>query len=97
MKRNYEVALVLPSGLSDQEYKAIENKVGQWIENTGGTVNGAQHWGRRRLAYQIGSNREGYYVFIDADIESRAVNEISERMNIDAEIIRYLVVRQDED
>lgn len=96
MKRNYEVALVLTPGLSEDEYKALETKIGGWIQDNGGNVNGATHWGRRRLAYQIGLNREGYYVFLDADMESRTVNEISQKMNIDSDILRFLVVREDE-
>ena len=96
MKRNYEVALVFAPGLGEAEYQSLEDKVGGWIEESGGTVNGSTHWGRRRLAYSIETNREGYYVFLDADIESRAVNEISERMNLDSEILRYLVIREDE-
>jgi small subunit ribosomal protein S6 len=97
VKRNYEVALVLVPNLSEQDTETLERKVGDWIEETGGTVLGSNHWGRRRLAYTIGSNREGYYLFIDAEMESKAVNEISRRLTIDNQVIRYLVVREDEE
>ena len=97
MKQTYEVALVLVPNLSEQEAESLERKVGGWIEEAGGTVLGSNHWGRRRLAYQIGSNREGYYMFIDAEMESRSVGELTQRMNIDGQIIRYLVVREDEE
>jgi small subunit ribosomal protein S6 len=97
VKRTYEVALVLVPNLSEQEAGNLERKVGDWIEESGGTVLGSNHWGRRRLAYQIGSNREGYYLFIDAEMESRDIGELTRRMNIDNQIIRYLVVREDEE
>ncbi len=97
MKRNYEVAIVFPAGKSDEEYKQLETKVGEWIELNGGEVNGSTHWGRRRLAYQIGLNREGYYVFLDADLETSGLGDIERRMNIDTDILRYLIIREDEE
>ncbi len=97
MKRNYEVAIVFPAGKSDEEYKQLETKVGEWIELNGGEVNGSTHWGRRRLAYQIGLNREGYSVFLDADLETSGLGDIERRMNIDTDILRYLIIREDEE
>jgi small subunit ribosomal protein S6 len=97
VKRNYEVAIVFPAGKSDEEYKQLETKVGEWIELNGGAVNGSTHWGRRRLAYQIGLYREGYYVFLDADLETSGMSDIERRMNIDVDILRYLIIRDDEE
>ena len=96
MKRNYEIAVVMPIGLPEDDYKTLEQKVGGWISESGGQVNGSNHWGRRRLAYQIGQNREGYYMFLKANMDSGALTELHRKMNIETAVLRFLVVREDE-
>lgn len=96
MKRDYEIALVLPAGKSDEEYNEMLERVTGWVKDGEGEVTGSDVWGRRRLAYQIGQNREGYYVFLKAHMEANSVNELSRRLNIDSEVVRYLVIREDE-
>jgi small subunit ribosomal protein S6 len=96
VKRNYEVALVFPAGKGEEDYKGYEARVTSWIELNDGAVKATNTWGRRRLAYQIGQHREGYYVFLKAELESTNLNDLERRMNIDTDIIRYLIVREDE-
>lgn len=96
MKRNYEIGLVFPAGKSEEEYKDLEGRVTSWITDGEGEVTNRDVWGRRRLAYQIGQHREGYYLFLYANIEPRSINELSRRLNIDDDVVRYLVIREDE-
>lgn len=96
MKRDYEIALVLPAGKSDEEYNVMLERVTGWVNDGEGEVTGSDVWGRRRLAYQIGQHREGYYIFLKAQLEASSINELSRRLNIDSEVVRYLVIREDE-
>lgn len=96
MKRDYEIALVLPAGKSDDEYTEMLDRVAGWVQDGDGDITGHDIWGRRRLAYQIGLHREGYYVFLKAEIDAGSVNELSRRLNIDSDVVRYLVIREDE-
>jgi small subunit ribosomal protein S6 len=96
VKRDYEIALVLPAGRSDEEYNEVLDRVTGWVTDGDGEVTNTDVWGRRRLAYQIGQNREGYYVFLKAHIDAASVNEVGRRLNIDSDVVRYLVVREDE-
>ncbi|PJF41822.1 MAG: 30S ribosomal protein S6 [Phototrophicales bacterium] len=96
MTRNYEITYIMPVNLHDEEQKATEARVIEWITSAGGTIKTSSHWGRRRLAYPIGTNREGYYVFLQAEMPPSALKDFERRMQIDANIIRHLVVRIDE-
>ncbi|MCQ3929123.1 MAG: 30S ribosomal protein S6 [Chloroflexi bacterium] len=96
MKRAYEIPYVVPTGIPDAEQKGIIEKVAHWLTDAGGEIKNTNHWGRRRLAYPIGTNREGYYVLLEVEIEPKAVDEFQRKMNIEANILRYLVVRKDE-
>ena len=96
MKRPYEVTFIVPTGIPDAEQKGIIEKVSHWLTDAGGEIKNTIHWGRRRLAYSIGTNREGYYVLLDVEVEPKAMDEFQRKMNIEANILRYLVIRKDE-
>lgn len=93
MKRLYEIPFVIPTGIPDAEQKATIEKVSNWLIEAGGEIKNTNHWGRRRLAYPIGTNRDGYYVLLDVELEPAALDELQRKMNIETNILRYLVVR----
>ncbi len=97
MKRDYEIAVVLRTDPNDEVINEGINQVKSWIEeNEQGTVTKIDRWGRRKLAYEINRQREGYYVFFYASIEAAHLHELERNLNLATDILRYLVVRVDE-
>lgn len=98
MKRPYEVTFIVRLDNTDEALvnQTIENVKG-WIEaDEQGQVTKVDRWGRRKLAYEIDKQREGYYVLIEADIEPRALGELERNLNLSPYILRYLIVRHEE-
>ncbi len=63
--RDYELMAVLITTLTDEQLPVSIEKISQSVAALGGQVGEVQHsapWGRRRLAYPISHQREGYYV-----------------------------------
>lgn len=96
MKRSYEFTYIMPATLNEADQKSTEEKVLEWIKAGDGEVTNTSHWGRRRLAYNIGTNREGYYVFLEAELVPENISELERRVKLEANVIRHLVVRIDE-
>lgn len=97
MKRDYEIAVVLRTDPNDEVINEGVNQVKNWIEeNEQGSVTKIDRWGRRKLAYEIDRQREGYYVFFYANIEAAHLPELERNLNLATDILRYLVVRVDE-
>jgi small subunit ribosomal protein S6 len=98
MKRPYEVTFIVRLDVTDETL--LNNTVDQvraWIEaDQLGAVRKIDRWGRRKLAYEIDNQREGYYVVMESDIESRALQEIERNLNLSPYILRYLIIRSDE-
>ncbi len=92
----YELAVIVSAKLEDEERNAIVDKCKALIERFGGTITGVDDWGKKRLAYEIQKMKEAFYYFIRFDAESTAPAEIESRMRIMDNVIRYLIVRQDE-
>lgn len=95
MKRNYEITYIIPVNLNEEEQKQIEERVQGWITDKEGAVLNSSHWGRRRLAYTIDTNREGFYIFLQTEMVPSELADFDRRMTLDPNVIRHLVVRVD--
>ena len=65
MKRDYELGYILSPEASEEETRAIMERVEQAVVNHDGQIVKVNQWGRRRLAYPIEHHRDGIYVFVD--------------------------------
>ncbi len=92
----YELAVVVSAKVEDEERNAVVDRCKALIERFGGTITEVDDWGKKRLAYEIQKMKEAFYYFIKFDAESTAPAEIESRVNIMDNVIRYLIVRQDE-
>ena len=54
-------------------------------------------WGRRKLAYDIGKQRDGYYVLFHMNAEQTAVRELERKFKMNDAVIRFLTVRLDDE
>lgn len=98
MKRAYEVTFVVR--LDNADENLVNNTIDQvrgWIEaGELGQVTKIDRWGRKKLAYEVDKQREGYYVLMESQIEAKALMEIDRNLNLSPNILRYLVVRTEE-
>ena len=72
-----------------EKYKSL-------IENNGGELATVDKWGKRRLAYEIGDVNEGFYVVSKFNAEPKAANELDRVFKISDDILRHIIVREDE-
>ena len=98
MKRPYEVAFIVRLDVTDENL--VNNTIDQvraWIETEQvGEVKKIDRWGRRKLAYEIDKQREGFYVMMESQIEPHGLNEVERNLNLSPFILRYIIVRADE-
>ena len=94
--RKYEAALILLSNLDEEVRSAEIEKVKSIITERQGTIEKANEWGHRRLAYEIDKKREGYYVFINFTAGSDAVNEIDRICKISDNVVRHMITVEEE-
>ena len=92
----YELAVVVSAKIEDEEREAVVDRCKALIERFGGTITNVDDWGKKRLAYEIQKMREAFYYFIQFDAPATAPAEIESRVRIMDNVLRYLVVRNDE-
>ena len=98
MKRAYELTFIVRLDGTDET--TINNTVDQvraWVEaDELGQVTKIERMGRRKMAYEIDKQRDGFYVLFNANIEPKALLEIERNLNLAPYVLRYLFVRTDE-
>jgi small subunit ribosomal protein S6 len=95
--KDYEVVFIVRiEGTDDQINEVVEQAKG-YVEQDGvSKVNRIDRWGRRKLAFEVERQREGYYVLFDASIDPKHAEELDRSMRLAPPILRYLVIRKDE-
>jgi small subunit ribosomal protein S6 len=93
----YELALVVTAKIDDNARAEVVEKAKGYITRANGEITGIEEWGKKRLAYEIQYQREAYYYFIHFEAEPSAPAVIERDIRIMDNILRYLIVRQDED
>ncbi|MBQ8942703.1 MAG: 30S ribosomal protein S6 [Firmicutes bacterium] len=94
--KSYELAVVYKPSLDEEALKAEAESVKALIERFGGSVEKVDDWGKRRLAYEIQKVNEGFYSFVTFNAETSAPAEIEARMRIKENVLRYLIVANEE-
>ena len=90
--RNYELGLVLQPTLDETEITRLIEKIRQYLSTDGGNVMSVDIWGKRPLAYPIRKQREGIYVFLQAQIDPRKVEQLERDLKLDENILRHLLI-----
>ena len=89
MARPYEAVYIFDSTLEDA---AIAEKLTRHHGLLGATDEiTVDHWGRRQLAYQIGTRENGYYAVDRFTAEPTALPEFERSLRLDDGVVRYLI------
>lgn len=93
----YELALVVNAKIDDDARAAVVEKAKDYITRAGGTLGEVDDWGKQKLAYEIQKMNEGYYYFIPFDAEPTVPADIEADVRIMDNVLRFLIVRKDEE
>ena len=89
----YEAMLIIIPELDEEQ---VENTISRFqtiIERTGGEVGGVNHWGRRKLAYEIDHRTDGFYVVMEFTTGERTLGELKRILRVSDDVLRHMVVK----
>jgi small subunit ribosomal protein S6 len=89
----YEMGVIVKTGMEDEAFQAEMERVKGLIDRFGGTIEKVDDWGRRRLAYPIEKQTEGFYTFITFEAAGDAPAEIESRIRLQENVLRFLIIR----
>ena len=91
----YESVIIINPNLEAESIKALIEKFSNLI-NSNGTVNSVEEVGKKKLAYEIKKNKEGYYIIINFEAKPELIAELERNYRITDEVLKFIVVKVEE-
>ncbi len=85
--RNYEIVLVFSLANGEENVERLKGKFTDLISKNG-TLGEVEEWGKRRLAYPINYENEGYYMVVNFACEESFPAELDCVINISDGVLR---------
>ncbi len=92
--REYEILLMLDPELAEERGNEILARVRERVDGDGGSWDGHEPWGRRKLAYEIDHKGEGVYHLLLFTATPETRDEISRVLKITDGVMRHLAVHR---
>ena len=89
----YETIMVFSLAKGEEAAKELVEKFKALMESNG-TLESVDEWGKRRLAYLINVEAEGYYVIYNYEAEAKFPAELERIAKITDGVLRTLVVKK---
>jgi small subunit ribosomal protein S6 len=84
--------LILPADADEALVSTAVDRIAKAIEPAGGSVTEIDRWGRRRFAYEINDQHDGYYVVLRFTGDPSIQPELDRVLNIADEVIRHKIL-----
>src|SRR5215471_2627082 len=95
--RHYEIMFIVNPNATEEEIDKINAQLENIITSGGGTIEKIEKMGKRRLAYEVDKQREGYYVLFTIVGNGDIIKECERRLRVMDAVIKYITVRTDEE
>lgn len=91
----YESVIIINPNVDEEGIKALIQKFTTLINNDG-KLEKADELGKRRLAYEVKKNKEGYYVVFYFEANTSLIAELERNYRITDEVIKFMTIKIDE-
>ena len=91
---SYETVFILSTKLGEEGAAAVVEKFNGLIDKHG-TVESVDDWGKRRLAYPIAKQTEGYYTLINFKSAPAFTAELDRVFKITDGVLRSIIVKKE--
>ena len=91
----YESVVIINPNVDEEGIKSLVQKF-ETLINTDGKVEITEELGKRRLAYEVKKNKEGYYVIFHFEANTSLIAELERNYRITDEVIKFMTIKVDE-
>ena len=91
----YESVIIINPSVDEEGIKAVIAKYTDIINNEG-KVESVNEIGKKRLAYEIMKNKEGYYTVFYFESKPELIAELERNYRIDDSIMKFITIRNED-
>ena len=92
----YESVIIINPSLDEQGIKDVITKFTDLINNNNGKVENVDEMGKRKLAYEIKKQSEGYYVVYTFEANPEFIKELERIYRITDSIMKFITIRKED-
>ena len=92
--RSYEMVLILQADIEDHKMVSVE--IAEVVRGLGAELEKVDIWGKKRFAYPIEKQLEGFYVLYTFKLDPAQVKEMERLLSLRPQVIRQMVVNLEE-
>jgi small subunit ribosomal protein S6 len=91
--KEYETIYVLRSDVDAEAAERVQSRVSDALEREQGKLVKVESWGRRKLAYPIGKQRKGVYVYLKYVGGGGLVAEVERNLKLQDAVVKFMTVQ----
>lgn len=92
MLKKYESMIIVLPSLSEDNAKQVNETFHSYIKENGGEVLNFDEWGKKRLAYEIDTVREGYYFVNYYTFDPAKINDLDRNLKLNENVLRHNIL-----
>ena len=91
----YESVVIINPNVDEEGIKALISKFSDLI-NSDGKVEKVDELGKKKLAYEISKNKEGFYAVFYFEANTSLISELERNYRITDEVIKFMTIKVEE-
>jgi small subunit ribosomal protein S6 len=91
--REYETIYILRSDVDADSAERVQARVADAVDREHGKLVKVEAWGRRKLAYPVGKQRKGVYVYVKYAGGGGLVAEVERNLKLQDAVVKFMTVQ----
>ena len=91
---NYEAMFIIDPKLSEEDTNKAVGVIQEEVKKNGGENTSVEVLGKRRLAFKVKKNLEGYYFLMKFSGPGGMISKMLAKYRINESILRQLIIKQ---
>lgn len=94
MTNHYELLYLVSANHTEDELEPIKQKIRDAINKFEGSITFEDGLGKKKLAYPIEKNQQGYYLLTEFDLDGKNLASLDKDLKLTNELLRHIVVKR---
>ena len=91
----YESVIIINPSVDEEGMKSLIQKYTDIINNEG-KVESVNEIGKKRLAYEIMKNKEGFYTVFNFEAKPELIAELERNYRIDDSVMKFITIKKED-
>lgn len=82
---------IIKLSLGEDSARDLSNTIKDSISSNKGKIMNSDFWGKKKFAYAIGKDTEGFYEVVTFDMDAKNLVNLKKNLNLQEGLLRYLL------